>query len=261
MGLKITGLNELRERLERLRPEEVMAQALAEQAQRMAARVQDGLSEPPGAAGHDELWLRNGALRDSVGAQADGLQAAVGSSDPAAVPQELGTARMPARPFLAPVAAGMGKGVARVIGAAMAAALRGDSPDANGTDVDLGGGGLDGNDLPNWSSVGAGAPTFTSNARATRVDGPLPAASGASPDHPTSTLFAGPGTPTGTDLLHLAADDGTPGNNQAQNKQFKDVVRILGLNKSQSRQLHDEISGENYGFNQILQIGQDMFGN
>ena len=45
-------------------------------------------------------------------AEADGLQAVVGSSDPAAVPQELGTAHMPARPFLAPVAAGMGEEVA-----------------------------------------------------------------------------------------------------------------------------------------------------
>ncbi len=147
MGLKISGLNELRERLECLRPEEVMARALAEQAQRMAARVRDGLSEAPGAAGHDEPWLRSGALRDSVGAQEDGLQAVVGSSDPAAVPQELGTAHMPARPFLAPVAAGMGEEVARAMGAAMAAALRGDSPDANGADVDLGGGGLDGGGL------------------------------------------------------------------------------------------------------------------
>lgn len=130
MGLKITGLNELRERLERLRPEEAMARALAEQAQRMAARVQEGLSEPPGGAGHNEPWLRSGALRNSVGTQADGLQAVVGSSDPAAVPQELGTARMPARPFLAPVAAAMCEEVARAAAAAIMAALRGDSPDA-----------------------------------------------------------------------------------------------------------------------------------
>ncbi len=134
MRLKISGLNELRERLERLRSEEVMARALAEQAERMAAKVRDGLSEQPGAAGHDEPWLQSGALRDSVGAQADGLQAAVGSSDPAAVPQEMGAARMPARPFLAPVAADMGEEVARAVGAAMAAALRGDSPDADSVD-------------------------------------------------------------------------------------------------------------------------------
>jgi len=63
MRLNISGLNELRERLERLRPEEVMARALAEQAERMAARVREGLSEPPGAAGHDEPWLQSGALR------------------------------------------------------------------------------------------------------------------------------------------------------------------------------------------------------
>ena len=162
MGLKISGLNELRERLERLRPEEVMARALAEQAARMAARVREGLSEPPGAAGHDEPWLRSGALRDSVGAEADGLQAVVGSSDPAAVPQELGTARMPTRPFLVPVAAGMGEEVARAVGAAVAAALRGDSPDANRTDADLSGDGLDGSDPPNRSGAGAGTPR-TSN--------------------------------------------------------------------------------------------------
>ena len=121
-----------------------MALTLAEQAQRMAARVREGLSEQPGAAGHDEPWLQSGALRNSVGAspkreafaaEADGLQAMVGSSDPAAVPQELGTARMPARPFLVPVAAGMGKEVAQAVGAAVAAALRGDSLDANSTDA------------------------------------------------------------------------------------------------------------------------------
>ena len=106
MGLRISGLSELRERFERLRLEEVMA------------RVRDGLSEPPGAAGHDEPWLRSGALRNSVGAQADGLRAVVGSNDPAAVPQELGTAHMPARPFLAPVAAAMGEEMARAVGAA-----------------------------------------------------------------------------------------------------------------------------------------------
>ncbi len=119
MGLKISGLNELRERLERLRTEEVMARALAEQADRMAARVREGLSDPPGGGGHDEPWLQSGALRDSVGAspkreafaaEADGLQAAVGSSDPAAVPQELGMAHMPPRPFLAPTASGHGGG-------------------------------------------------------------------------------------------------------------------------------------------------------
>ena len=132
MGIKISGLNELRERLERLHPEEVMAKALAEQAERMAARVREGLSEQPCGAGHDEPWLRSGALRGSVGVQAEGLQAAVGSNDPAAVPQELGTARMPARPFLAPVAAGMGEDVARSVGERVVAALRGEEDAGTG---------------------------------------------------------------------------------------------------------------------------------
>ncbi len=132
MGLKITGLDELRERLERLRPEEIMAKALAEQAQRMAARVREGLSEPPGAAGHDEPWLRSGALRNSVGAQADGLQAVVGSSDPAAVPQELGTTHMLPRPFLAPVGAAMAEEVAEALGMAVTKALQGDDSSEHG---------------------------------------------------------------------------------------------------------------------------------
>lgn len=53
MAIRISGLNELRERLERLRPEEIMARVLAEQAQQVAARVREGLSEQPGATGHN----------------------------------------------------------------------------------------------------------------------------------------------------------------------------------------------------------------
>lgn len=125
MRLNISGLNELRGRLERLRPQEIMTRALAEQAESMAQNVRDGLSAPPGATGHDRPWLQSGALRDSVGAQADGLKAVVGSSDPAAVPQEIGTAKMPPRPFLAPTAASMGQDAAQAVGARVAAALKG----------------------------------------------------------------------------------------------------------------------------------------
>lgn len=95
----------------------------------MAAAVRDTLSDPPGAGGHDQPWLQSGALRDSVGAEADGLQAAVGSSDPAATPQEMGTARMPPRPFLAPAAAGMEEEVARAVAGAVVAALKGQPED------------------------------------------------------------------------------------------------------------------------------------
>lgn len=58
----------------------------------------------------------------------------------------------------------------------------------------------------------------------------------------------------------LAANDGTPGNNQAQNKQVNDVVRILGLTKDERRQLHLEISGQNLGFHEILRIGREIKG-
>lgn len=61
-----------------------------------------------------------------MGATADGLQAAVGSSDPAAAPQEMGTHATPPRPFLAPVAAGMGEDVARGVAEAVVAALKGE---------------------------------------------------------------------------------------------------------------------------------------
>ena len=108
-----------------------MARALAEQAGRMADAVRHNLSDLPGAGGHDQPWLRTGALHDSVGATAEGLQAAVGSSDPAAAPQEMGTHTMPPRPFLAPVAAGMGEEVARGVAEAVVAALKGE-PAENG---------------------------------------------------------------------------------------------------------------------------------
>lgn len=58
----------------------------------------------------------------------------------------------------------------------------------------------------------------------------------------------------------MAGSGGTPGSNKAQNKQFRDIVKLLDLNKSQARMLHDAISGQNLGFQEILDIGTDMFG-
>jgi phage gpG-like protein len=127
MRIEIRGLSELRQRLAQLRADEIIAQTLAEQAQHLAEAVQECLSEPHGAGSHDTPWVRTGALRDSISATAEGLQAAVGSNDPAAAPQEMGTSRIPPRPFLAPAAAAAGEGISHAIGQAVANAIRGET--------------------------------------------------------------------------------------------------------------------------------------
>lgn len=48
--------------------------------------------------------------------------------------------------------------------------------------------------------------------------------------------------------------------NQRENKQARDVVVKLGLNKDQAQQLHREISGMGYTYHEILEIAKDMFG-
>ncbi|MEO3930483.1 PrsW family glutamic-type intramembrane protease [Micromonosporaceae bacterium B7E4] len=62
------------------------------------------------------------------------------------------------------------------------------------------------------------------------------------------------------------ARDGTPRTNQAQNKQFSDAVqaaeRELGrrLTRDQIRRVHDEITGQNMGYHEIVATILDMFG-
>ncbi|WP_243014610.1 RHS repeat-associated core domain-containing protein, partial [Brevibacillus borstelensis] len=51
---------------------------------------------------------------------------------------------------------------------------------------------------------------------------------------------------------------GTPRNNQAQNKQVRDIVTKYKLNKDQQRKLHDEISGQNYDFHTIEEIAKEI---
>lgn len=131
MRLEIKGLSELRTRLEAVRPAEILARTLAAEADRLAQAVRDGLSSPPGGGEHERPWARTGALHDSIAATAEGLEASVGSNDPAAAPQELGTSRIPPRPFLAPVAVAEGQAMARTLGATLASALRGESSGEN----------------------------------------------------------------------------------------------------------------------------------
>ena len=44
----------------------------------------------------------------------------------------------------------------------------------------------------------------------------------------------------------------TPRNNQAQNKQFNSIVKEYGLFKSEARRLHDVITKQGYGRDEII---------
>jgi ATP phosphoribosyltransferase regulatory subunit HisZ len=58
----------------------------------------------------------------------------------------------------------------------------------------------------------------------------------------------------------FAAGDGRPGNNQAQNKQFRAVVKALGLNQEQARQLHDDIQDDDeMNYHGLMERAQDLF--
>lgn len=52
----------------------------------------------------------------------------------------------------------------------------------------------------------------------------------------------------------------TPRNNQTQNKQFRDISKKLGLSKQQQRVLHEAISHEGMGYQELLQFAQELFG-
>ncbi len=51
---------------------------------------------------------------------------------------------------------------------------------------------------------------------------------------------------------------GTPGNNQDQNRQVRDIVRELGLTKDQKSTLHRIISKKNLGYQEIKELAQDV---
>jgi hypothetical protein len=64
----------------------------------------------------------------------------------------------------------------------------------------------------------------------------------------------------------MMSSSGTPGSNQAQNRQFRGAVqeaqRKLGrrLSKDEIRRVHDEISKQGYGYKEIVELILDMFG-
>ncbi len=70
---------------------------------------------------------------------------------------------------------------------------------------------------------------------------------------------ADPRAPDGTPIA-LAAGGGTPRGNTRQNKQVSDIARELGLTRDQRRRLHDDITGQNYNYEQVRKTALDMFG-
>ena len=53
----------------------------------------------------------------------------------------------------------------------------------------------------------------------------------------------------------LLASSDRPGNNKAQNKQFKDAMRKLDVtDKDQMRRVHDKIKGRNMGYNELIEF-------
>lgn len=121
--IRVSGLAEAIAALRDADAAGTMAAVLEKQAEALAGVVREALGTPPGGD-HGRPWVRTGALQGSIGHDAEGLQAAVGSNDPAAAPQELGTVHLPPRPFLAPAAEAAAPGVAVAVGAAVAERLR-----------------------------------------------------------------------------------------------------------------------------------------
>lgn len=101
---------------------ETLANALQAGASRLASAIRTELATPPGGP-HDYPWRQTGALQSSIAHTTTGLTAQIGSNDPAAAPQEYGTATIPPRPFLAPAAAAMAEPIADGIAAAVTALL------------------------------------------------------------------------------------------------------------------------------------------
>ncbi len=122
--IAITGLAEATERLTGLDVSQAGQGALEQAAQQLEAAVRETLSHVPGED-HAAPWLRTGALRASVGHRVSEEAAVIGSDDPVAVDQELGTRTIPPRPFLASTAAAKAEQLVEDFAAALARALGG----------------------------------------------------------------------------------------------------------------------------------------
>ncbi len=119
----IEGLHHLASALSQIDLLATQQAALDAEARRLAGSARDALSYLPGSD-HTAPWLRTGALRESMASEAGAEEAVIGSADPVAVFQELGTHAVPPRPFLAPVAAARGGEIARNLAQAVTTAIR-----------------------------------------------------------------------------------------------------------------------------------------
>lgn len=123
----IDGLAAFRARLEQIELEAAARRGLLVAGAHVAESVRALLSTPPGGP-HAVPWLRTGALRESISMGETAASVLVTSTSDVAVHQELGTRRMPPRPFLAPAAAAGAEDVAaRVADAVRGEALRGEA--------------------------------------------------------------------------------------------------------------------------------------
>lgn len=94
-------------------------------------RVSQGFQE-------DEPLLRTGEMRDSISHQVSGHEVAIGSTSDIAVYQELGTSKIPPRPFLGPAAVRNVPTIIETLGAAVVAGMRGKASLPGAYDMNVG---------------------------------------------------------------------------------------------------------------------------
>lgn len=80
----------------------------------------------PGGDGDQNPLLRTGGMRDSIKAESSEAGFVVGSADEVLAYQELGTARMPARPVLGPALLNTAPALTEVLGGAIERTLAGE---------------------------------------------------------------------------------------------------------------------------------------
>ncbi len=121
--ISIQGLQAFSDALAHLDLAATQRRGLEQVAAQLEASVKQLLSRRPGED-HSAPWYRTGTLHDSIGHQAGDDGAVVGSTDPVAVYQELGTRFDPPRPFLARVASAEAEDCANGLADAVAEALK-----------------------------------------------------------------------------------------------------------------------------------------